>query len=119
MPLPVRCIPISPRRILDLPGSALRVEPFSPLARSDACRLLGSAHHALGARAAACAAAERAAAEAARGQVVWLEMLSLRDLLSWCEASEREGVQARAQGVASRLVASREELVAVLGEGLL
>ena len=80
----------------------------------EAYRLLGRAHHALGARAAACEAADKAAAEAATARYVWLEFMSLRDLLRWSEAgAQAEGVCERIHGVARRLVVSQTEIEAV------
>jgi hypothetical protein len=73
----------------------LRIEQFNPWLRTEACRLLGCAHAALGQRAVACESAERAVAEAAKARYAWLEMVSLADLLRWSEASEAEGVRAR------------------------
>ena len=97
----------------------LRIEEFHPLLRTEACRLLGRAHHALGSRAAACEAAEKAVAAAAKAKYIWLEMMGLRDLLSWCGAGEAEAVRSRLQAVARRLAASKEELIGVLGESVL
>jgi hypothetical protein len=74
----------------------LRLEQFNPLLRTEACRLLGCAHAALGQRAAACEAAERAVAEAGKARYAWLvEMVSLADLLRWSQTSEAEGVRSR------------------------
>lgn len=97
----------------------LRIETFHPLTRIGAHRLLGSAHAALGRRAAACEAAEEALAEAVRAKYLWLEMWALRDMLAWCEATDAEAVRGRLRGVAGRLAASHEELASVLGEGVL
>ena len=93
----------------------LRVEQFHPLQRTETLRLLGRAKAALGERTVACEVAERAVAEAAGAKYVWLEMLSLRDLLRWCEVSEAEGVRARLRDVARRLATSGEELTGLLG----
>ena len=71
------------------------------------------------ARAAACEAAERAVAEAAKAKYTYFEMIALRDLLGWCEATEAEAVRSRLRSVAGRLVAPPEELAALLGEGVL
>ena len=90
-------------------------EAFHPLLRTESQRLLGRAQAALGDHAAACEAAERAAEEAARSRYVWLEMLSLRDLLEWSEADAAEGVRARLSGAVARIAASAEELEAALG----
>ena len=97
----------------------LNIEEFQPLLRTEAHRLLGRAKAELGDKVAACEAAERAATQAAGAKHVWLEMLSIRDLLRWCEAGEAEGVRSRLRGVAGRLAASAEELAGVLGEGVL
>ena len=97
----------------------LSIEEFNPLLRTEAHRLLGRAKAELGECAAACTAAERAAAEAAGAKYVWLEMLSLCDLLKWCEAGEADGVRARLRAVVSRMTATREELAGVLGEDVL
>ena len=98
----------------------LGIEQFQPLLRTEAHRLLGRAKAALGKRAEACAAAERAAAEAAGAQYVWLEMMALADLLKWTAQGEAaEAVRARLRGVAGRLAASTEELASLLGKGVL
>jgi hypothetical protein len=98
----------------------LRIEQFNPLLRTEAYRLLGGAHATLGQRAAACEAAERAVAEAAKARYTWLEMVSVADLLRWSGASEVEKVRSRLRAVAGRLDASAdEELVGVVGEGVL
>lgn len=80
----------------------LRIEEFHASLRTEACRLLGRAHYALGARVAAYEAVERAIAEAAKAKYVWFEMLSLRDLLSW-KAAETEAVQSRLHSVQERI----------------
>ena len=46
-------------------------------------------------------------------------MLSLCDLLKWCEAGEADGVRARLRAMVSRMTATREELAGVLGEDVL
>jgi len=97
----------------------LHMEQFHPLLRAEAYRLLGRAKAELGERAAACEAAECAAAEAARAKYVWLEMLSLRDLLKWSEVAEAAGVRERLRSVAEQMVASSAELTEVFGEGVL
>ena len=97
----------------------LMIEPFQPAIRTEALRLLGRARHALGAQAAACGAAEGAVVEAVKAKYAWFEMMALADLLKWCEAGEAEGVRERLRGVAARLAATPEELVEVLGEGVL
>ena len=98
----------------------LDLEAFNAIMRTEALRLLGRARAELGEAAAACEAAEKAAAEAARAKYLWLELLALRDLLRWTEAGEKaEGVRERLRGVAGRMVASAEELAGVLGEGVL
>ena len=97
----------------------LQIEEFHPLLRTEAWRLLGRARAELGERAAACEAAERAAAEAAKARYVFLELLSVRDLLRWSEAGAAEGVRSRLSGVAGRMAATAEEVAGVLGEGVL
>ena len=57
---------------------------------------------------AACEAAERAVAEAAKVGYVWFEMLALADLLKWCAAGEAEDVRSRLRSVAERMAASAE-----------
>ena len=104
---------------VEVAEGVLRIEQFNPRLRTEALRLLGRARAALGDRAAACTAAERAAAEAAGAKYVWLEMLSLCDLLKWCEAGEADGVRARLRAMVSRMTATREELAGVLGEDVL
>ena len=96
----------------------LKIEEFNPLLRTEACRLLGRARHELGERKAACEAAEAARAEAAKARYVWLELMSLRDLLRWSDAADAEGVRSRLSSVAGRMAASAEELAGVLGEGV-
>ena len=59
----------------------------------------------LGRRGDACAAAERAVAEAAGARYVWLELVSLRDLLEWSEGADTTGVLSRL-GVVEGRVAS-------------
>ena len=54
-----------------------------------------------------------------KAKYVWLEMMSLRDLLSWCKAGEGEAVRSRLRSVAGRLAASKEELAGTLGENVL
>lgn len=104
----------------DVAGGVLCIEQFNPLLRTEAYRLLGRAKAALGERALACMAAECAATEAAGAKYVWLEMLSLRDLLRWCELSEADNVRVRLRGVVGRVAATDEELMGVLGdEGVL
>lgn len=103
----------------EVADGALRIEQLQPMFRTEAHRLLGRAKAALGERAAACKAAERAVEEAAKAKYAWLEMLSLRDLLRWCEEGEAEGVRVKLRNVAGRLKASAEELTEVLGEGVL
>ena len=103
----------------DVAEGVLQIEAFNPLLRCEAYRLLGRARSELGQRAKACEAAEAAAAEAALARYVWLEMLSLRDLLRWCEASEAERARHRLAGVVQRMAATPEELINVLGEGAL
>ena len=104
----------------ELAEGVLANESFQPLLRTEALRLLCRAHAALGDRVAACEAVERAAAEAAGAKYVWLEMMSLRELLRLCEGSEAaSSVRARIRGVAGRMAASAEELASVLGEGVL
>ena len=44
--------------------------------------------------------AELAVAEAAKAKYVWLEMLSLRDLLRWCEAGHHESDQTEGDSAA-------------------
>ena len=88
---------------VDVAECVLRVEASNPLVRMQALRLLGCARAALGEGVAACDAAERAAAEAAKAKYVWLEKRSLEDLLKWCEAGEAEGVRARLREVAGRM----------------
>ena len=105
----------------------LRIEQFNPLLRIEALRLLGRAKAELGERAAACQAVERAVAEAVGAKYMWLEMLSLHDLLKWSEAGAVEGVVvqwralrwARLRVVVSRMSASVEELAAVLGDDVM
>ena len=78
-------------------------------------RLLAQARAALGKRSAACEAAERALSEAAAARYVWLEMLSLCDLLGWCEASEADAARSRLAAVKERVAASEQELAGVGG----
>ena len=102
---------------VEVAEGVLRVTPFNPIVRSEAYRLLGRARAALGQRAVACEAAESAATEAVNARYVWLEMLSLRDLLEWSEVEAAKGVRLRLGGVLRRVAATHEELVGVLGEG--
>ena len=97
----------------------LRIEEFNPVFRTEALRLLGRAKAKLGERAAACKATEDAVAEAVGAKYVWLEMLSLHDLLQWSQPGAVEGVRARLRAVVSRMSASSEELTGILGEGVL
>ena len=97
----------------------LRIEEFNPLLRTEAHRLLGRARAELGQRAAACEAAEQAVAEAAKARYVFLEVLSLRDLVRWCEAGAAEGARSRLRAATGRMAATAEEVAAVLGEGVL
>lgn len=97
----------------------LRIEAFTPGLRTDAYRILAQARAALGWRAEACKAAELAAAEAGKARYVWLELLSLRDLLRMCETEAAPAVRSRIRGVAERCVASTGEVAQVLGPGVL
>ena len=103
--------------VIEVAEGVLSIERFNPLLRTEAHRLLGRAHFALGERHAACAAAERAVAEAAGGRYLWLEMLSLRDLRRWSNAmpAEAEIVRLRLDAVVGRMAASTEEIAGVLG----
>ena len=92
---------------VEVAEGVLSAEQFNPLLRTEALRLLGRAHAALGRRGEACAAAERAVAEAAGAQYVWLELLSLRDLLEWSEDADAAGVRSRLAVVEGRLVSRR------------
>ena len=101
-------------------AAVLRFEPFAPLLRTEAFRLLGRAHAALGDRAAACEHAESAAYEAAKAGYRWLEMLALRDLcLAWDEGSDKAAAATRLRGVVAQLVTAPDELAVVLGKELL
>lgn len=104
---------------VEVADALLRIEAFRPLQRTEAHRLLGRAKAALGERAAACKAAVRAAAEAAAAKYVWIEMLSLRDLMKWCEPDAVEGVRGRLRAVSGQMAASGVELAELLGEGVL
>ena len=97
----------------------LHIEHFQTLLRTEELRLLGRAHAELGDNAAACEVTERAVAEAVGAKYIWLQMLSLRDLLRWCTAGEVEGVRARLRAVVGQLAASAEEVASVLGEGVM
>merc|ERR1711938_386293 len=83
------------RATAEAADGVLAIEAFNALLRTEAYRLLGRARHALGEGGAACEAAEAAAAEAAAGRYVWLQLLSLRDLLLWGEAGAAESVRSR------------------------
>ena len=50
---------------------------------------------------------------------VWVEMLALADLIKWCAADEAESVRSRLRGVVQRMAVSDEEVVEVLGNGVL
>ena len=104
---------------VEVAEGVLAIEQWHPVLRTEAARLLGRAHAALGAHAAACEAAKSAVKEAAKAKYAWFEMLALADLLKWCAEGEAEGVRARLRGVAERQAASKEELEGVLGEGVL
>ena len=82
----------------------LAIEEFNPLLRTEALRLLGRARAELGERAASCEAADDAAAEAAGAKYAWLELMSLRDLLRWCDAGDATDVRRRLDAVAGRVV---------------
>ena len=84
----------------------LRIEGFNALFRAEAFRLLGCAQAALGRSGEACQAAESAAAEAAKARYVWIEMLSLRDALRWCEVDAVEHIRSRLRDAVSRVSAS-------------
>ena len=73
---------------------------------------------AAGAAAAAAVATAGKAAEAGTAKYVWLELLSLRDVLRWCEVSRAEGVQARLAASAGRVAASAVELENLAQVGL-
>ena len=112
---------------VEVAEGVLRIEPFNPLLRTEAYRLLGAAHFALRHLGEACEAAGCAAAEAAGARYAWLEMVSLADLLRYCEAGESgfgrrrsmPMLPRRLKAVAGRLTASKEQLVGVLGQGVL
>ena len=88
---------------VEVAEGVLSTEQFNPLLRTEALRLLGRAHAALGRRGDACAAAERAVAEAAGARYVWLELVSLRDLLEWSEDADAAGVRSRLAEVEGRV----------------
>jgi hypothetical protein len=96
----------------------LEVEEFNPLCRVEAGRLLCRARASLGRREGACEAASRAADEAARTGLWWLEMLALRDWLRYGGAEAGSSVWSRLEGVMGRLMAPNEELMEVLGEDI-
>jgi len=98
---------------VEVAEGVLSAEQFNPLLRTEALRLLGRAHAALGRRGEACAAAERAVAEAAGARYVWLELLSLRDLLEWSEDADAAGVRSRLAVVEGRLASRRGEMTGV------
>ena len=104
---------------VEVAEGVLRIEQFNPRLRTEALRLLGRAKAALGDRAAACEASELAASEASGAKYLWLEMLSLRDLLKWSEAREVESMKVRLRAVAGKTAASATQLAGVLGEGVL
>ena len=99
----------------EVAAGVLRREAFNPILRVECHRLQARASAALGRPAAACKAAERAVTEAAAARYAWLEMLSLRDMLEWCEASMAEDVRSRLNAAVGRISASAEELDCVLG----
>ena len=103
---------------VEVAEGVLRIEAFNPVLRTEACRLLGKAHAARGQLEAACAAAERAAAEAAKARYVWLEMRSYRDLLQWSEkGAAANAAKARLDQVLAKLSTSDKEIEALLGDG--
>lgn len=104
---------------VEVAQGVLAIEQFNPLLRTEALRLLGAAHAAEGRLDAACEACERAVSEAAGARYVWLELLSLRDVLRWSDEGAAAEVRSRLGAVVSRVSASTEELVGVLGEGVL
>ena len=83
----------------------LEVEQFNPLLRAEAARLLGRARAALGDKAEACKAVERAVADAKAGRYIWMEMLAMRDLAQLCEAADAKAVEERLKGVKGRMAA--------------
>ena len=95
---------------IEVAEGVLGLEQFQPLLRAEAHRLLGRAHAALGNKAEAKGAVERALPEFKAGQYVWLERMALRDLERVCEAAEAKEVQARLQGVEERMSASVAQL---------
>ena len=103
----------------EVASGVLAIEAFNPLLRVQASRLLGRAKAELGAREAACEAAERAIAEAAHAQYAWLEMMALTDLVKWSEAKDAKGARERLRSlVQQKIAAPEEELSRVLGEGV-
>lgn len=122
----------------EVASGVLELEAFNPFLRVEALLLLGKARAALGETSRACEAAEACAKEAAGAKYSWYEMLAMRDLVRyhgtiWCapmapgaslaakaEAKGAvENARVRLREVVSRLVATPEELTAVLGEGVL
>ena len=99
---------------VEVAEGVLSLERYNPLLRTEAHRLLGRAHAALGECTAACAAAERAVAEAAGGRYLWLQALSLRDLSRWSPAAEAESVRPRLEAVVARMAVPMQELAEVL-----
>ena len=103
--------------VIEVAEGVLNIEKFNPMLRTAAYRLLGQAHWALSQSAAACAAAERAVAEAATAGYVWLEMLSLRDLhrySSEAAAEEVDSISLRLDAVYRRMSASRKDAEATI-----
>ena len=97
----------------------LAIEALNPVLRVEAYRLLARANATLGRKRAACEAAENAAATAVQAHYVFYEILSLRDVLKWTDASEVQAVCARLRAAAERTTASRADLERVLGTGVL
>ena len=102
----------------------VQLEPFNPLLRTEALRLLCKAQRHLREYGAACDAAERAASDAAHAGCHWLEMLALRDLLR-CRRLADRGRGAEEAALWSQLVrcverlrATPEELAPLMGEDL-
>ena len=48
---------------------------------------------------------------------MWLEMLSLRDLLRWCNPDQTDGARRRLTAVVARMAASAEELDELFSSG--
>jgi hypothetical protein len=98
----------------DLAAGLLCNEDFQPLMRTEAYRQMGCALAALQDSAAANQAAWDALAEAKKGGYVWLQMLSLHDVLRCCGQADEADARSQLDAVMQELSAPPDEVEAIV-----